>query len=422
MSQDAETAHADQTVLIIGGGQAGAQCAASLRREGWLGHIILAGDEPHPPYQRPPLSKAYLSGEIKMDRLWLQTPETWAEQAVELRTGLTADSIDPANRTARFTDGTVIDWNYLVLATGARVRELPVPGSDLTGVRYLRNIADVDALKADFSPGKRIAVIGGGYIGLEAASVASKLGANTVVIEAMDRLLARVAHPLLSQAMLDLHQSKGVDIRLGTGVARLEGTPDGVNRLVLSDGSAIDCDSVLVGIGVVPDQDLAAHAGLAVGNGIEVDETCRTSHEAIFAIGDCAEAPNAVFGRRMRLESVPNAIEQGKRAAAAICGKPAPKPETPWFWSDQFDVKLQSAGLIEGADQSVVRGTPGALPLSIFHFSDGRLIAADALNDPPSFMAAKMMIATGAKPDPEALANPDIPVRDTMKAAQKADA
>ena len=409
----AETSN--DTVLILGAGQAGGQCAASLRRAGFSGPIILAGDEHHPPYQRPPLSKTYLSGEIEQDRLWLQSPETWHEQSVELRLGVSARSINAAGKTVCFDDGSELTYSHLVLATGSRVRPLPVDGADLDGVRYLRNIADVDALKADFAPGRRIAVIGGGYIGLEAASVAHKLGARPVVIEMMDRLLARVATPQLSEFYLQAHRSHDVDVRLDTRVDSLTGSGGRVCAVQLGDGSMIECDSVLVGIGVLPNQEIAAEAGLAVDNGIVVDENCVTSDPAIYAIGDCANGINRVYHRRMRLESVPNAIEQGKLAAAMICGVPAPKPETPWFWSDQFDLKLQSAGLITGVEETIVRGDPANGHFALFHFAGDFLIAADAINDPASFMAAKMMIAKGATPDPDHITDTNIAMKDIMR-------
>jgi len=412
-----------QTVIILGAGQAGGQCAASLRRNGFGGRILLAGEERHPPYQRPPLSKAYLSGEIDESRLWLQPPETWAEQSVELRLSSRASAIDRANRIVRFEDGREEAFTHLVIATGSRVRTLPVPGADLEGVRYLRSIADVDALKSDFAPGRRIAIIGGGYIGLEAASVALKLGAKPVVIEAMDRLLARVAVPQMSEFYRQAHEARGVPIRLDSQVAALKAESglfsEGktVTGIELTSGETIACDSALVGIGVIPNQELAAECGLETGNGISVDEACRTSDPDIYAIGDCAEQHNWLTDKRLRLESVPNALDQAKRAAAAICGTAQPKPEVPWFWSDQFDLKLQTAGLIGAHDTTIIRTGEAETPRSFFHLADGVLIAADCINDPPSFMAAKMMIQKRAKPDPVALADSAVAMKDVMKAA-----
>ncbi|WP_300542880.1 FAD-dependent oxidoreductase [Maricaulis sp.] len=416
----------DQTVIIAGAGQAGGQCAASLRRNGWTGRILLAGAEPHPPYQRPPLSKAYLAGEIGEDRLWLQPRETWADQNVDLRLGVTATAIDRSAKTVAFDDGRTEHYDHLVLATGSRVRTLPVPGAGLEGVRYLRTIADVDQLRADVTPDKRIAIIGGGYIGLEAAAVAKKLGARPVVFEAMDRLLARVAVPELSQYYLDTHRAHGVTVELGAQVAEISGKGGGlfggkkrVATVRLADGRSFECDSVLVGIGILPNQEIATGAGLATDNGIRIDAECRTADPAIYAIGDCAEQENWLTGTRVRLESVPNALEQAKHAAAAICGTPAPRPDVPWFWSDQFDLKLQTAGLV-GQQDTTLRRRPAdteAGHFSLFHLKDGVLIAADCVNDAHGFMAAKAMIAARAKPDQADLVNPDVPMKDVMKAA-----
>lgn len=409
----------DDTVLILGGGQAGAQCAASLRRFGWEGQVIIAGEEPHPPYQRPPLSKDYLSGAIEEDRLWLQPPETWLAQNVSLRLGLRAEAIDRKAKTVRFDDGSEQDYTHLVIATGARVRPLPVSGAELDGVRYLRTIADVDQLKSDVKPGKRIAIIGGGYIGLEAAAVATKLGAEAVVIEAQPRCLARVAVPELSSFYREAHQRRGVEFLCDQQVSALTGQDGRITGVELASGDIIPCDSALVGIGVIPNAELAETAGLMTGNGIHVDETCRTQDASIFAIGDVAAQPYWLTGERLRIESVPNAIEQGKQAAAAICAAPAPKAEVPWFWSDQFELKLQTAGLFQGADQLVERVTADE-QRSFFHLKDGKLVAADCINDPQSFMAAKMIIAKGGRPDPAALSDPDQPMKDIMKAAMAA--
>jgi 3-phenylpropionate/trans-cinnamate dioxygenase ferredoxin reductase subunit len=406
-----------RTVIIIGAGQAGGQCAASLRRMGWPGRIVLVGAEPHPPYQRPPLSKAYLSGEMDEPRLWLQPPETWAEQDVELRLGTEVTKIDRTQQLATFSDGQTEQYDYLVLATGSRVRPLPVPGADLRGVRYLRTIADVDQLRTDFAPEKRVAIIGGGYIGLEAAAVARRLGATPIIVEAMDRLLARVAVPELSTYYQAAHEARGVACHTSAMVDGLTGKDGAVASVRFVDGRQIACDSVLIGIGVMPNQEIAESSGLDVDNGITVDHACRTTDPRVFAIGDCCEQFNWLYERRMRLESVPNALEQAKHAAAEICGQPPPRPEVPWFWSDQYDLKLQSAGVSGGADKTVARGEQTDDRFALFHFQDGVLIATDAINDPPSFMAAKMMIAARSRPDPLAIANPDIPLKTIMKAA-----
>ncbi len=405
----------EERIVIVGAGQAAGQCAASLRRNGFEGEIVMVGDEPHPPYQRPPLSKAYLSGEIEQDRLWVQPPEVWQEQKVELRLGVRADVIDRDAKTIALSDGSSLSYSTLVLATGSRVRPLPAPGAELEGVRYLRTIADIDVLKRDVAPGKRIAIIGGGYIGLEAASVAKKLGAEPIVIEAMPRCLARVAVPELSEFFENAHRRRGVDVRSDALVAELLGETE-VEAVLLKDGGKIEVDSALIGIGILPNQELAEAAGIAVSNGIEVDAHCRTSDPDIYAIGDCAAQVNWLTGSRLRLESVPNALEQAKHAAAAITGSKTPPNEVPWFWSDQFDLKLQTAGLFQGADELIIRRT-GEEQVSFFHLKAGVLIAADCVNDPQSFMASKMMIGKRGRPDPQKLADTQAPMKEIMKAA-----
>lgn len=407
----------DDTVLILGAGQAAGQCAASLRQNGFDGRLILAGEEDHPPYQRPPLSKAYLSGEIDADRLWVQSLETWAEQKVELRLGQAATAIERTSKSVAFADGESQSYDRLVIATGSRVRPLPVPGADKDGVLYLRNIADVDRLKAAVTPGKRIAIIGGGYIGLEAAAVAKKLGAQPVVIEAMDRLLARVATPELSEFVRQAHEKRGVDILLDSQVAEITGLFGAAKGVKLADGRKIECDTVLVGIGILPNQELAEHAGLDVENGIKINAWCQTSDLDVLAIGDCTRQHNVFYDRELRLESVPNALEQAKHAAAALTGRPAPKAELPWFWSDQFDLKIQTAGLIFDVDRTIIRGSLDAERFALFHYAGPRLVAADAVNDPASFMAAKMMISQGKSPDPDELDDQDRSIKEIMKAA-----
>lgn len=320
-----------------------------LRRSGWQGSIILAGAEPHPPYQRPPLSKAYLSGEIGADRLWLQPPETWQEQDVELRLGATATAIDRDAKIVSFEDGSTQAYDRLVIATGSRVRPLPVPGADLDHVRYLRSIADVDHLRGDVQPGRRIAVIGGGYIGLEAAAVARKLGAEPIVIEAMDRLLARVAAPELSAFYKQAHEAQGVDIRLSAMVQELDGKDGQVTGVGLADGTQIPCDSVLIGIGVMPNQEVASDAGLTTSNGIVVDGHCRSDDPDIYAIGDCTEQEHWLYRRPLRLESVPNALEQAKHVAAHICGRPAPRHEAPGSGPTSLTTSCNPPGSISAA-------------------------------------------------------------------------
>lgn len=389
-----------KSVVIVGAGHAGGQCAISLRQAGFEGAIALIGDEPYPPYERPPLSKAYLSGELSRDRLFLRKAEFWADKQVDLRLGTRATAIDAAGGRVLLSDGGALAYEALVLATGGRPRPLPGQGPLPRGVHYLRGIDDVDALRAGLTPGARLAIIGGGYIGLEVAAVARKLGHPVTLIEAMDRLLQRVTSPVVSAFYADLHRGQGVDVRLGCGVAGLEGA-DRVSGVRLADGSLVAADVVLIGIGILPNQELAAQAGVETGNGIVVDASCRTSDPAIYAIGDVACHPNRYAGgARTRLESVQNAVDQARVVAGAIMGTPQVYDEVPWFWSDQYDVKLQSAGLCSGYDHIGVRGDPSAPGFSVLYWRGPQLIAIDAVGSIKDFMAGRKLVALCTMLDP----------------------
>lgn len=393
--------------VIIGAGQAGAQAAQSLRQAGFPGRIILIGDEPVLPYQRPPLSKAYLQGALGAERLLLRPAAFYEKESIEARLGLRALSIDRRSARIDIGDGAPIAYDRLLIATGAPPRRLTCPGADLAGVHYLRSIADSDTLRPRLVPGARIVIVGAGYIGLEVAASARKAGCSVIVLEALDRVLARVAGPELSAFYERLHRDAGVDLRLGARVAAFEG--DGaVEAVQLGDGSRIPCDAVVIGIGAEPATELARAAGLTLSNGIVVDEQARTSDAAIFAAGDATNFPSPLYGRRMRLESVPNAIEQAKVAGAGMAGQHAVYDAVPWFWSDQYDAKLQTAGLSEGADLQVTRGDPDSGRFSVWSLSAGRLIAADCVNDPAGFAVARRLIAAKATPAPERLADPAI--------------
>ena len=388
-------------VLIIGAGHAGGTAAALLRQYGHAGPIVLAGEEAAAPYQRPPLSKAWLKGEAGLDDLLLRPESFYVEQAIDLRLGVTATAIDAAARTVAFSDGTTDTYDVLVLATGSTARRLPVPGGDDPSLLELRTLKDAERLKAVLGPGRRLAVVGGGYVGLEAAASARALGADAVVIERMDRVLARVASQTLSDFFTALHRQHGVEILTSAEAQSLDG---GLVRL--ADGRTIQADAILVGIGAQSCDGLAATAGLACDNGVVVDEQARTSDPAIFAIGDVTNRPVPVHdGARHRLESVPNALEQAKQAAAAIVGRPAPAPEVPWFWSDQYDVKLQIAGLPFGADRQVVRGDPTAPGFAVFHLQGQRLLCVEAVNAPAEFMGGRLLIGKATPVDAEKLAD-----------------
>ncbi len=402
-------------VVIVGAGQAGVQAAESLRRGGYAGAVTLIGEEPVAPYQRPPLSKAYLAGTMDLDRVILKPEATLAEDAIAFVPATRITAIDRAARTVTAEDGRSWAYEHLILATGSRVRRLPVEGAQLAGVHYLRTTTDVDGLRAELVAGARLAVIGGGYIGLEVAAVARKAGLAVTVIEAAERVLARVTTPEISAFYQDLHRAEGVTILTGTGVTALEAgaDPARVGAVRLADGSTVPADLVLVGIGIIPNAELAAQAGLATTNGIDTDTNACTSDPAIFAIGDCASRPLAHYGdRRGRLESVHNALEQAKLAAAAILGTPPPPLEAPWFWSDQYDVKLQIAGLSTGAARTVLRGDPATRRFAAFHLAPGnRLLAVDAVNSAPEFIVGRQLIARQQVVAPEKLADMSISMK-----------
>ncbi|NSX33777.1 FAD-dependent oxidoreductase [Brevundimonas vesicularis] len=394
-------------VLIIGAGHAGGSVAAFLRQYGHEGPIVLAGEEGAPPYQRPPLSKAWLKGEADLEALLLRPLSFYAEQNIDFRPSMVAVAVDPAAKTVAFHDGSSETYDILVLATGSTARKLPVPGGDHPDLLELRTMKDAERLKAVLGPGKRLAVVGGGYVGLEAAASARALGAEAVVIERAPRVLARVASETLSAFFTAQHRAHGVEILANAEVVAV--ARDGVN---LADGSVVSADAVLVGVGALACDALARSAGLTCDDGVVVDGEARTSDPVIFAIGDMTRRPIPVHGAvHHRLESVPNALEQAKQAAAAIVGRARPTPEVPWFWSDQYDVKLQIAGLPFDADRQVVRGDPTASGFAVFHLNGDRIVCVEAVNAPPEFMAGKQLIAKATPVDVDKLADPAVSMK-----------
>jgi 3-phenylpropionate/trans-cinnamate dioxygenase ferredoxin reductase component len=392
-------------VVIVGAGQAGAALAAKLRALGHQGEIVMLGDEPSPPYQRPPLSKAYLLGEMPEDRLWLRAPEFWAENNVELRLGQPVSGLDPARRTVT-VGGEVLAYDQLALTTGSTPRTLPAAiGGDLEGVYTVRTLADVDAMRGEFRPGRRVIIVGGGYIGLEAAAVASKLGLDVTVLEMAPRILQRVASPETSAFVGTLHRAHGVKVMEETGLDRLEGQGR-VTGALLKDGRLLPADFVIVGVGITPNAQLAAAAGLTIDNGIATDATGRTSDPAIWSAGDCASFPHQ--GGRLRLESVGNAIDMAETVAANILGANQPYEAKPWFWSDQFDLKLQIAGLNTGYDHIVTRKGEGEA-VSFWYYRGETLLAVDAMNDARAYMVGKRLIEGGKSPSQDIIASaPDL--------------
>ncbi len=392
-------------VVIIGAGQAGAALAAKLRGLGHQGEIVMLGDEPAPPYQRPPLSKAYLLGDIGEDRLWLRAPDFWAENKIDLRLGQSVNGIDPTAKTVT-VGGEALEYDQLALTTGSTPRRLSASvGGDLAGVYTVRSLADVDAMRAEFQPGRRAIIVGGGYIGLEAAAVASKLGLEVTVLEMAPRILQRVASLETSDHVRALHQSHGVTILEETGLDRLVGT-DRVAVALLKDGRQLPADFVIVGVGITPNAHLAEAAGLTIDNGIATDEMGRTSDASIWSAGDCASFPRN--GGRIRLESVGNAIDQAEAVAANMLGANTPYVAKPWFWSDQFDLKLQIAGLNTGYDRIITRHGEGAA-VSFWYYIGDKLLAVDAMNDARAYMVGKRLIEAGKSPMPEIIATtPDL--------------
>lgn len=383
-------------IVAIGAGQAGASLVAKLRNLGHEGKITLIGEEPHPPYQRPPLSKKYMLGEMDVERLYLRPKSFYEEQNIDLVTNIKVDRIEPDNKRLHLANGDSITYDKLALTTGSYPRLLPTEiGGDLDGVYPVRTLMDADSMAHQFQSGKTALIIGGGYIGLEAAAVAASRGVKVILVEMADRILQRVAAKETSDYFRNLHQSHGVDIREGIGLLRLNGD-DTVKSATLTDGTEIQIDFAIVGVGITPATELAETAGLEIDNGIRTDHTGRTSNPDIYAAGDCASFPYR--GHRIRLESVPNAIDQAEIAAAAMLGHDVTYTAKPWFWSDQYDVKLQIAGLNTGYDTIVARQSDGAT--SFWYYKGDTLLAVDAMNDPRGYMVGKRLIEAGKSPDP----------------------
>ncbi|MEC9364970.1 MAG: FAD-dependent oxidoreductase [Pseudomonadota bacterium] len=402
--------NADSTVVVVGAGQAGGEAAAELRRQGFAGRVIILGEEAQPPYKRPPLSKAYLSGAVNEESLYVMQPAQLAKVNIEFHGNTKVARIDRAGKTLHLADGSTQAYDKLVIATGGRARPLPIPGADASNVFLLRTIEDVQKIKALCEPGKRVTIVGGGFIGLEGAAVLVKMGLKVTLLEGLPRVLARVTVPEVSAFFERVHREAGVDLRTGAQLAGFEGTP--VNAVTLADGTRIETDFVVVGIGLIANTELADEAGLKIDNGIVVDEHARTEDPDIYAAGDCTNHPSAFLGRNVRLESVQNAMEQGRAAARNMLGKVEPYRTVPWFWSDQYDLKLQMVGISGAHDNMVLRGDPAtARNFAVFYLKDGKLIAADTVSRPQEFMFAKKLVAEGAVIDPAKLADESIPMK-----------
>jgi len=397
-------------VVVVGAGQAGSSCVAKLRNSGFKDQITLIGEEPVPPYQRPPLSKAYLLGDMALERMFLRPETFYSENNIELRMSARVDAINASEQTILIGDET-LHYDDLVLTTGSTPNRLPCSiGGALEGVFVVRDLADVDAMAARFVEGAKVLIVGGGYIGLEAASVASKLGLQVTLVEMAERILQRVAAPETSDYFRALHSSHGVDLREGIGLDRLLGI-DAVEGARLTDGTELDVDFVIVGVGIAPASGLVTTADLVIENGIKVDAHGRTSDPHIWAAGDCASFPYR--DTRIRLESVPNAIDQAEVVAENIMGAEKDYVAKPWFWSDQYDVKLQIAGLNTGYDRVVTRRTGDAV--SFWYYAGASLLAVDAANDPRGYMIGKRLIEAGKSPSPEVIADPETDMKALLK-------
>jgi len=400
-----------RTIVIAGAGHAAGQVIATLKQKKFDGRIVLIGDEPYLPYQRPPLSKKFLAGELAAERLYVKPAAFYDDAQIDLRLNTRIDHIDRIARQLTTANSDTIPYDKLVLALGSRVRKLSVDGSQLDGIHYLRSIADVNSIRAALSAGARVVIVGAGYIGLEVAAVCRQLGLDVTVLEMADRVMSRVVSPQVSDFYQRTHNSHGVKLLLSTGISAFCGDSK-VHSVVTGDGQPLAADFVVVGVGILPNTELAESAGLDVNDGIVVNDQCQTSDPDIYAVGDCTSHPNAIYDRRLRLESVHNALEQAKTAASNICGVEMHYSQVPWFWSDQYDLKLQIAGLSQGYDEAILRGDPDGASFSCLYLQDGILIAVDAINAPKDFVQSKALIASHARIDPQRLADVDVALKD----------
>ena len=401
------------TVVVVGAGHAAGQFAASLRQFGSSEPITLIGDEPFVPYQRPPLSKQYLQGEFGLERVTLRPEKYYDTQKIEVQTGMRVTGIDPTGKCILLADESRLEYSKLVLATGSEPIVPSLPGIDATGVFLFRTLQDVDAVSAHLSTPQQTVIIGGGYIGLEVAASLTKLGHTATVVELEDRVLKRVASEQISRFCEELHQNRGVRVLTNTAVTRIVTNSAGkVSAVECADGTRVETTCVVVGVGIRPATQLAEDTGIDVDDGIVVDEYCQTSAPEIYAIGDCTNHPNPLLDRRLRLESVPNAMEQGRTAARNISGEPTKYATYPWFWSDQFDIKLQMVGLVDDCDELATRGSATEEKFAVFYVKNGLLQSAEAVNSPQDFMVARQLI--GKEVDSRRLGDPLVPLKELI--------
>ena len=402
-------------IAIVGGGHAGAQAAIQLRQLGFSGSLGIIGDEPHLPYERPPLSKEYLAGEKTFERMLIRPASFWVEREVTLVVGTRIEAVDPQAKRLRAEGGAEFSYGTLIWATGGVPRRLSCAGGDLAGVHVVKRRADTDAIRAELAAVRRVAIVGGGYVGLESAAVLAQCGKQVVLIEAMDRLLGRVAGVEIAAFYEREHRARGVDIRLGASVEAIEGGDGRAGALRLRSGESIAADMVIVGIGIDAAADPLLAAGAHGGNGVDVDPFCRTSLADVYAIGDCAAHANGFAGgARIRLESVQNAHDQAAVAAKAILGRSEPYEAVPWFWSNQFDLRLQTVGLSLGHDRTVLRGAPGARSFSLVYLRQGQVIALDCVNATRDYVQGRKLVAERARIAPERIADASVPLKEML--------
>lgn len=403
-----------ETCIIVGASHAAAQLAPALRQEGWEGRIVVITEEAYIPYHRPPLSKAFLAGEKNLDEIYIRPAAVYEKAEVEFILNTRVDAIDRESRQLKLNNGDSLGYDKLALTVGSRVRKVNLPGSELPGVCYLRDISDVEQIKTRIAAGNKAVIVGGGYIGLETAAVLRKLGMEVTVIEMMERVLQRVTAPEISEFYTRIHTEEGVNIVCGTGVEAIQGE-SGVTNVVCSNGDNYEADLVVIGVGIVPNVELAEAAGLEVNNGIVVDEFARTSDPDIVAAGDCTCHHNKTYDKWLRLESVQNATDQARTAAATICDHEKPYDALPWFWSDQYDLKLQIAGLSQDYDEVITRGDrENSRSFAAFYLKNGVVIAVDAVNKPQEFMMGKKLITEKIAVDKKKLADADVPIKELL--------
>ena len=400
-------------IVIAGAGQAAIQSAVSLRKFGYEGSITIIGEESHPPYQRPPLSKDYLLGKTQLDRVHLKKEAFYEENKIELIINTRVESIDRKRKTVSLSNKENLDYGKLIIAAGSRVRKLDVPGVDKNGIHYLRGLDDANALKENLKEGKKLVIVGAGYIGLEVAAVAASLKIETSVIDIADRVMSRTVDPLISDYYHSLHKNSGVNIHLKHGLKSITGEGN-VEKVFCTNNLELDADIVVIGAGVIPNDELALTAGLTCENGIVVNEFGQTEDKNIYACGDCTNHPNKILGRKLRLESVHNAMEQSKAVASSIMGLKEPYNQVPWFWSDQYDHKLQIVGLSGDHDEVIMRGSKSEQSFLLFYLKNKEIIAVNAINSSKEFLISKKLVANKVIISPDIISDQSVQLNDLL--------